>query len=115
MASANTLAARGLERIRDVILKSADVVVRAKCNCCGCVWNIDWIALAVGLSEEKSLWTLARRIRCKVCSSRGCVWLVSDYRAPAEPDASDSQRSWTAGNSLLLDAMSSSPRPIKPA
>lgn len=115
MASANTLAARGLERIRDVILKSAEVVVRAKCNCCGCVWEIDWIALAVGLSEEKSLWTLARRIRCQVCSSRGCVWLVSDSNALAEPAAADPQRWWTAENSLLLDAMSSSPRPIKPA
>jgi hypothetical protein len=115
MASANTLAACGLERIRDVILKSADVVVRAKCNCCGGVWEIDWIALAVGFSEEKSLWTLARRIRCKVCGSRGCVWQVSDCNSPPEHPASAPQRWWTAGNSLLLDAISSSQTPTKPA
>src|ERR1044071_4992386 len=69
--------AGGLERVGDVLLNADQLLVRATCSCCGHVADLDWSALAVAYSAERSLRSLARSIRCKACGGRGCGWQVA--------------------------------------
>ena len=74
-------AASGIARIRDVLLNVDHTSVRALCEKCGHTTELNWSALALSHSEEKSLRSLARSIRCKKCGARGCGWQMSDNRA----------------------------------
>jgi hypothetical protein len=83
MSDTNTpLNASDVARIRDVIGNAEHVTVRSTCTLCGHVAELDWPALALSHSEEKSLRTLARSIRCKSCGARGCTWQVSEAGLP---------------------------------
>src|ERR1051325_3288053 len=75
--------ASGITRIRDV-LNSVHFSVRAACGHCGHVSDLNWSALALSHSEEKSLRTLARSIRCKGCGFRGCEWRLTRTASPDE-------------------------------
>lgn len=65
-----------IDRIRDVLLNTDQLRVLAECKACGHVSVPDWEALSVGYSEERSLRSLGRKIRCKECGARGCDWHV---------------------------------------
>jgi hypothetical protein len=83
--STTPLGASGIARIRDVIASADRLAVCARCETCGHIAHLNWPALAISHSEEKSLRTLARSIRCKACGARGCAWHVSEN--PLLPDA----------------------------
>jgi hypothetical protein len=69
--------ASGQFRIRDIISNAKRITVRAQCQQCGTITDLNWAALALSYSEEKSLRSLARNIRCQSCGAHGCRWLVS--------------------------------------
>lgn len=67
----------GTERIFDVLSNAEHQTVRASCKLCGHLADVDWLAVSVGYSSERALKTLARRLRCKACGARACVWHVT--------------------------------------
>src|SRR5690349_10441755 len=88
MDSTNTQStASKIARIRDVLVNVENFVVSAICETCGETTQLDWLALALSHSEEKSLRSLARSIRCKICGTRGCSWQIATTALPAGSDA----------------------------
>jgi hypothetical protein len=77
--------ASGIARIRDVLANADRWAVRARCGDCGHITHLDWSALVLSHSEEKSLRALARDVRCKGCGARRCGWDVVE-RGSAPPD-----------------------------
>ena len=77
--------ASGFARIRDVLANADRWAVRAKCGVCGHITQLDWSALVLSHSEEKSLRALARNVICKGCGARRCAWDVVE-RDPLPPD-----------------------------
>jgi hypothetical protein len=85
--------ASGIARIRDVIANADHLAVHARCEHCGHIGQINWSALAISHSEEKSLRTLARSIRCKACGARGCAWQLNEsHLIPDDPPPEDQRR-----------------------